>query len=108
MGAGHLRLWAIRSARAASASASAAVAGHIGLKLYHWSGAALMIRSSASATACDATWRSAGLLDETLIGWSSSTRKWSLGWRRMAIGRIVAPVFAASAAGPAGSVVQAP
>ena len=100
--AGHRRLPAIRSARAARASASAAVAGHIGLKLYHWSGAALMIRSRAAATACDARWRSAGLLDGTLIGWSSSTRKWSLAWRRMAIGRIVAPVFAARAAGPGG------
>src|ERR1019366_5597374 len=106
--AGHRTLPAIRSARAARASASAAVAGHIGLKLYHWSGAALIVRSRAAAIACEACWRSAGLLDGTVMGWSTSTRKWSLAWRRIAIGRIIAPVLAASAAGPAGSVVQAP
>ena len=40
------------------------------------------------------------MLDGTVMGWSTSTRKWSLAWRRIAIGRIVAPVLAASAAGP--------
>ena len=39
----------IRGARAASSAASSSVGGHIGLKLYHCSGAAPIVASSASA-----------------------------------------------------------
>ncbi len=38
----------------------------------------------------------------------ASTRKVPVGVRRIASGAMIAPVFAASVAGPAGSVVHAP
>ena len=57
----------IAIARASSSFASASVAGHIGLKLYHWSGAAASVASSESAMAWVARWRSAGALDATVM-----------------------------------------
>ena len=88
---------------------SAASAGHIGLKLYHCSGAAAIVAASASAIAWVARWSAAGSVDGTSIGSPQATleRAVRLPTDRM-IGRIRDPVLAASVAGPAGSVVHAP
>ena len=96
------------AARASSSAASAGSDGQIGLKLYHCSGAAAIVRSSASAIRWVARCRSAGFDDGTPNASSASTWKRPSGVRRTAIGMISAPVLAASVAGPAGRVVQAP
>ena len=94
-------------ARRSSSSLSSAVAGQIGLKLYHCSGAEPIVTSSASAIACVACWIAAGSDDVTSMGSAHDSLKVSSGWRRIVTGRISEPVFAASVAGPAGRVVQA-
>jgi hypothetical protein len=94
--------------RASSRAASSAVAGQIGLKLYHWAGAGAMWRSSALATFCVAMARSDGELDGTRIGSSAEARKVPPGWRLIENGMMVEPCLAASRAGPAGIVVHYP
>ena len=77
------------------------------MKLYHCAGAAPIVASSASAMRWVARWSSAGTDEGTVkVSWASS-RNVPVGVRWMASGAISAPVFAASVAGPAGSVVQA-
>ncbi len=98
----------IAAARSSSARASSALDGHIGLKLYHWSGAARMVRSRRSAICCVARWRSAGLEEGTLNISPASTWNRPPAIRLTAMNTMTEPVLAASVAGPAGSVVQAP
>ena len=101
-------LLSMTAARASSASRSAGSAGQIGLKQYHWVGSGAMVAAKASAIACVARWRSAGLFDGTMIGGAQLIEKVRpSGFRWIVIGRIREPVLAASVAGPAGSVVQA-
>ena len=78
------------------------------MKLYHCSGADAIVAASASAIAWVARWSAAGSLGGTSIGSAQVTSKPLAGVRRMAMGRIHEPVLAASVAGPAGRVVQAP
>ena len=66
-----------------------------------------MTRPSASAIAWVARCNSAGLDEATRIGSSVEARKRPSGMRLATTGRMIAPVLAASVAGPAGRVVQA-
>jgi hypothetical protein len=50
--------------------------GHSGLKLYHCSGAAAIVFSSSSATACVARASSAGSDERTSIGAPYVTTNW--------------------------------
>ncbi len=83
----------ISRARRSRSAISAKSAGQIGLKLYHWSGAAPIFAASASAMAWVARWSSAGSVDATSIGSGQVTRNVSSGWRRIVIGRIRDPVL---------------
>ena len=96
----------MRRARSSRSRASSGSWGHIGLKLYHCSGAAATVLCSASATRWVARWSVAGSDDGTSNGSWSSIRNRPCAVRRIASGAISAPVLAASVAGPAGSVVQ--
>ena len=99
---------AISAARASSAAVSAAVSGHIGLKLYHWSGAAAITRSSASAISWVARRISAGAVEATRMGSIGAAWKRPPGSRRADDRQDRPhPSFRPSVAGPAGSVVQA-
>ena len=97
------------AARRSRSAASSAVAGQIGLKLYHCSGAAPMVASSASAIAWVARWSSAGLGRGDLDGGRPRhlERVVRLAPDRRSAGSRE-PVLAASVAGPAGSAVHAP
>ena len=91
------------SIRAASASwrrASAGSDGQMGLKLYHWAGAAPIVAWRLSAMRWVARWRSAGDEDGTVNGSTprSGTARTAAGGSRR--GAMIAPVFAASVAGP--------
>ena len=66
------------------------------------------VRSSASAIAWVARWSSAGSVEATSMGSAQRHVERVVGRRRIVTGRIREPVLAASVAGPAGSVVQAP
>ena len=96
----------IKVARRSRSAASSAVAGQIGLKLYHCSGAAATVDARASAIAWVARWSSAGSDDVRSIGPGHVTRNVSSGRRRIVIGRMREPVFAARVAGPAGRAVH--
>ena len=98
----------IRSARRSSSAASASVGGHIGLKLYHCSGAAAIVASSADATAWVARAMSASDAERTSMSAENDTWNIPSAPRRIATGRMSDLVFAASVAGPAGSVVHDP
>jgi hypothetical protein len=108
-----LRAWRVRCSASrhgarSSVSASWAVRGQIGLKLYHWSGAAAIIDSRASAHACIATAMSRGESPPTGTGAKWRASNVPSGFRRQITGTSAALVRAAITAGPAGSVVHAP
>jgi hypothetical protein len=78
------------------------------LKLYHCSGAAAIVASSAPASSWVARAMSASDVDATSIVGENETWNIPSSPRRIATGRIRDFVFAASDAGPAGRVVHEP
>ena len=69
----------IASARRSRSAASTSLAGHIGLKLYHWCGAAAIATASSSAMPWVTRWRAAGSFGGTDIGSSKAMSKVSSG-----------------------------
>ena len=98
----------LRAARASSSADSAAVSGHIGLKLYHCSGAASIIALERVGDRLGRALDLGGRGRRHVDGRGRGVERRPSARRRIDDRDDRAPVFAASVAGPAGSVVHAP
>ena len=83
----------MRPARRSRSAASSAVDGHIGLKLYHWSGAAATARGERVGDGLGGALEVGWVEDGTSIGLDHAPWNVSSGSRRTEIGTISDPVL---------------